>query len=168
MNKLILPQTGPTTSLSATISDAATTLPVMDTTDFTSTGVLALTLYAEPEIVTYSGKTSTSFTGVTRGTNGSTARSYAFNSPVIQAEWMPVIAEADTLATTSELAAKNATIQYQNEGVDVATKGAIQYIDFVGASVDVTSPSVNHLEVAISGGGSGLTHPEVMARTLGC
>lgn len=68
-----------------------------------------------------------------------------------------------------EVAGRNATIQYQDEGVDVSTKGAIDYVDFTGAGVTVSSPVAGVLQVTIpGGGGSGLTQPQVMARTLGC
>jgi len=112
------------------------------------------------------------------------------------------IEEIDT-----DIAGRNATIQYQDEGVDVSTKGAIQYINFTGTGVAVTSPSAGTLVVTVSTGaeafidlsdvpasyageggravavnlgetglefvdfpssGSGLTQPQVMARSLGC
>mgnify|MGYP003419648265 CR=1 FL=1 len=67
-----------------------------------------------------------------------------------------------------EIAERNATIQYQDEGVDVGTKGGIQYINFTGSGVALDEPSAGVLEVIVSGGGSGLSQPQVMARTLGC
>jgi len=73
-----------------------------------------------------------------------------------------VVADMD-----AEIAARNNTIQYMENGVDVGTKGEIQYVDFTG-SVTVTNPSAGLLEVNVTGGGSGLTQPQVMARTLGC
>ena len=48
--------------LTANISDSATTIPVNDTTYFPLVG----TLYIDNELINYSGKTSTSFTGCTR------------------------------------------------------------------------------------------------------
>ena len=155
MNRLITPELGPTTTTASKLTAVATTIPVDSTTGFDSAGTIAISLVEGglAEIVTYSGVTATSFTGCTRGTNSTVAAAYPFASYVAQVQWMPVIDEADTIATTTELADKNATIQYQNEGVDVSTKGAIQYINFVGSAVDVTAPSAGHLEVAVTGGG---------------
>lgn len=60
----------PKTLLSSTLSDSATTINCVSTSAFPSSGVLVLTApgnTAQPiEYVSYSGKTATSFTGVTR------------------------------------------------------------------------------------------------------
>jgi hypothetical protein len=56
------------------LNASSTTINVTDTTGFPSTG----TLLIDGEIITYSGKTSTSFTGCTRGANGSTAAIHAY------------------------------------------------------------------------------------------
>ena len=48
---------------------SSTTINATDTSQFPATG----TILIEAELITYSGKTSTSFTGCVRGTNGSTA-----------------------------------------------------------------------------------------------
>ena len=155
MNQLVTPADAVTTPLTTRITAASTTI-IADTTGFDSAGVLQLRATdIVTEVVTYSGVTSNSFTGVTRGAYGTTAKPFAVGANIAQASWMPVIAEAATLATTTDVAGRNATIQYQNEGVDISTKGAIQYIDFVGAAVDVTTPAAGYLEVAITGGGSG-------------
>lgn len=69
----------------------------------------------------------------------------------------------------SDIAERNAKIQYRDDGVDIGAKGGIEYIDFTGAGVTVTNPSAGLLQIDVtSGGGSGLTQPQVMARTLGC
>lgn len=65
------------TTLSTTVNAAATTFSVGSTTGFLNHGVL----YIESEIVYYSGKTGSAFTGITRGTGGSTAASH--NSGVL-------------------------------------------------------------------------------------
>lgn len=76
--------------------------------------------------------------------------------------------ESDVEQLDGAVATRNYTIQYQDDGVDVSTKGGIQYINFTGSGVTVTNPSAGLLDVDVSGGGSGLTQPQVMARTLGC
>lgn len=71
------------TALSAAVSDSATTLNVPDTTGFETRGVLALgTGNADTEHVTYTGKTATTFTGVTRAFGG-TARAHAAGALVV-------------------------------------------------------------------------------------
>ena len=56
-----------------TFSDAATTLNVSGTAGMSSSG----TLLIENEVVTYTGKTGTSFTGLTRGTSNTIATSHS-------------------------------------------------------------------------------------------
>lgn len=109
------------TQLSENISDASTIIIVADASDFASSGV-AMISQSSREIVTYTGKTSRTLTGVTRGTNGTTARDWLTGATVSQVDWTPIIAEADTVATTADIAER---------------------------------------------GGSGVTHPHILARTLG-
>ena len=70
LNTLALPQGSffqdGVTTLSAGINNSATTIPVVSTTGFQSTGVILI----EAEFITYTGKTTTSFTGCTRGQYG--------------------------------------------------------------------------------------------------
>jgi|TARA_R110002073_G_scaffold2527_1_gene16597 hypothetical protein len=61
------------TTLDGTLTDSATTITVASTTGFDSTG----TLFILGEQATYTGTTSTSFTGCTRGANGTTAAAHA-------------------------------------------------------------------------------------------
>ena len=60
------------TTLTATAGAADTTLTVASTTGFESRGILV----CESEVITYTGKTSTTFTGCTRGAGGSTAAAH--------------------------------------------------------------------------------------------
>lgn len=76
LNTLALPQgaffqDGVTTT-TATISNSVTTIPVVSTANFISPG----TILIESELISYTGKTSTSFTGCTRGVFGSSAASH--------------------------------------------------------------------------------------------
>ena len=57
------------------LNSASTTINVADTTGFTTTG----TILIDSEVITYSGKTSTSFTGCTRGTSQSLAANHALD-----------------------------------------------------------------------------------------
>jgi len=76
LNTLALPQgaffqDGVTTT-TATISNSVTTIPVADTSKFLSPGAIII----ESEIIKYTGKTATSFTGCTRGQYGSSAAAH--------------------------------------------------------------------------------------------
>lgn len=57
------------TNLTGTHNSTVTTITVASTTDFTSSGTIRI----DNEDITYTGKTATTFTGCTRGANGTTA-----------------------------------------------------------------------------------------------
>ncbi len=65
----------------------------------------------------------------------------------------------------ADIAQRNYTIEYQDEGVPVAAKGGIQYINFVGAGVTATEWAAGELEVNIPGGGGGGTVTDVSVTT---
>ena len=69
-----------TTNLDGSLNDSATTITVNSTTGFDSTG----TLYIGNEQVTYTGTSSTTFTGCTRGANSTTAASHSDDVVVAQ------------------------------------------------------------------------------------
>ena len=66
-------------------TDAVTTLTVDNTGGFASSG----TLYAGSEIITYTGKTATTFTGATRGASSSTEAAYIKNI-IISTGWTKI------------------------------------------------------------------------------
>ena len=66
--------------LNGSLNDSATTITVDSTTGFSSTG----TIYIESEQVTYTGTSSTTFTGCTRGANSTTAASHSDDVRVAQ------------------------------------------------------------------------------------
>ena len=76
LNTLALPQGAffqdGVTTLTSNINNAVTTIPVASTTDFQNTGAILL----GSEIITYAGRTATSFTGCTRGQYSSSAASH--------------------------------------------------------------------------------------------
>tara|TARA_R100001594_G_scaffold99091_2_gene133640 strand:+ start:14163 stop:15101 length:939 start_codon:yes stop_codon:yes gene_type:complete len=69
-----------TNNLNGSLNDSATTITVDSTTGFDSSG----TLYIENEQVTYTGTSSTTFTGCTRGANSTTAASHSDDVTVAQ------------------------------------------------------------------------------------
>ncbi len=70
--------TGRTTTLSAAIDNAVTTIPVASTAGFPPSG----TIIIEAEQLAYTGTNVTSFVGCTRGINGTTAAAHASTTPV--------------------------------------------------------------------------------------
>ena len=71
-----------TTTLSTSHTDSVTTITVVSTTGFDSAG----TLFIGNEQVTYTGTTSTTFTGATRGANSTTASAHDSGVSVAQFE----------------------------------------------------------------------------------
>ena len=71
-----------TTTTSTTHTDSVTTITVASTTGFDSSG----TIFIANEQITYTGTTSTTFTGCTRGANDTTAASIASGVQVAQFE----------------------------------------------------------------------------------
>jgi parallel beta-helix repeat protein len=80
------------TQLTSTISNAQTTIPVGSTTDFLPT---ANVLRIQNEILECAGKTSNSFTGCTRGAQGSTAAIHAGASFVENHNAVPILYEVE-------------------------------------------------------------------------
>lgn len=82
------------TLLSAVLSDVAVTATVYDTTGFPASG----TLLVEGEEITYTGTTATTFTGLVRGTNGTTAAAHAIDVEVHQKSNLVVSAPVQAIA----------------------------------------------------------------------
>ena len=69
-----------TTTLSSGITDSDTTIPVSSASSFDSSG----TIIIGSETITYTGTSSTSFTGATRGAQSTTAASHSTGTTVAQ------------------------------------------------------------------------------------
>lgn len=69
---------GIATTLNGALNNSDTTINVVDTTGFPTAGYAVI----ETEIITYTGKTSSTLTGVTRGVDGSAAASHSSGSAV--------------------------------------------------------------------------------------
>jgi len=86
LNTLALPQGAffqdGVTTLSAGISNSATTIPVVSTANFQNTGAIII----GSEVIAYTGRTATSFTGCTRGQYGSSASSHLSGAYVGEAQ----------------------------------------------------------------------------------
>jgi len=68
------------TSLSAAITNSATTIPVDSTTGFAPRGRIAI----DSELIGYTGTTATSFTGAKRGMDATTAAAHSLDASVTQ------------------------------------------------------------------------------------
>ena len=66
----------PLSQLNGAISNSATTVVVDSTSGFPAAGTIAI----DSELITYSGKTGTDFTGCVRGASGTTAAAHADNA----------------------------------------------------------------------------------------
>jgi hypothetical protein len=69
------------------LNPTSTTINVVSTSGFSATGILLI----DSEVITYSGKTSTSFTGCVRGTNGSLATNHALDPVAPAATPAPIV-----------------------------------------------------------------------------
>jgi len=86
-----------TNQLNGAINNSVTTVTVDSTTGFPATG----TINIDSELITYTGKTGTDFTGCVRGANGSTAASHLDNAIVTDASsWVGWGLESNTTTTT--------------------------------------------------------------------
>jgi prepilin-type N-terminal cleavage/methylation domain-containing protein len=70
-----------TTDLAASIDDATDVITVDSTDDFPASGIIQI----EDELIRYTGKKATQFTGCQRGFTSTTAASHANNTPVADA-----------------------------------------------------------------------------------
>jgi hypothetical protein len=77
------------TTLSANINNSVTTIPVVSTTNFPTVGQIRIAA----EVITYTGITSTSFTGCTRGARGSANAAHSSGVAVTKIQ-SPVAATA--------------------------------------------------------------------------
>jgi hypothetical protein len=74
------------TTLNGAITNSATTITVASTASFpTLTGGAIGTLLIDTELITYTGQTGTTFTGCTRGTNGTIATAHSNGATVTNA-----------------------------------------------------------------------------------
>lgn len=94
INILVNPNTSGTAILEAILSsginESATTIPVLSTTGFPDAGRIRI----GNEFITYTGLTATTFTGATRGADGSTAATHASGA---------IVTEANTVATITNV-----------------------------------------------------------------
>jgi hypothetical protein len=116
------------TTLTAAVSNSDTTLAVASTTEFPDSGALSI----EGEVIFYTGTTSNSFTGCTRGQDGTSAAAHG-NGATVQG--LIVAAHHNTLAS--------AIVQTQTKlgtGASTPSSGAVLRGTGTGASAWGTLP----------------------------
>lgn len=86
-------------TLNGGINNSVTTITVASTSTFSTTGAILI----DSEYITYSGKTSTDFTGCVRGANGTTAASHLNGALVVQSTTFPGWGVAYPNGVTTEL-----------------------------------------------------------------
>src|SRR5215218_2485284 len=109
------------TTLDGAISNAVTTMTVADTTGFAPTGQLLV----ETEVIGYTGRTATTFTGLTRGLGATSAAAHANGTAVSQAPAIAsIVVEEDGGGGVLRIAAASAgswgnnlraTVEYVND-----------------------------------------------------
>lgn len=111
-----------TTELTGNISNSVTTIPVTSTTGFSTAGAI----FIGAEVITYTGKTATSFTGCTRGAAGSQAAAHSTGASVAGAQ----VAAANTatllqLNTTS--LSNGVTLNTSTQEISLAVGGTYNF-----------------------------------------
>lgn len=113
------------TQLNGAINASVTTLTVDDTTAFPTSG----NLVCGTEEMSYTGKTPTTFTGVTRGVNGTTAATHGDNSPIFVASYAGLVRDASDgafkLFTNLNTLAPTATVNFGSATLANLSVGAI-------------------------------------------
>jgi trimeric autotransporter adhesin len=110
------------TTLSGSITNTDTTIPVVTTSGFSTAGAVII----GAELITYSGKTSTSFTGCTRGAAGSPNVSHASGASVNGAQ----VATANTatlLQLNTQDLSNGVTLNTTTSEITVAIAGKYNF-----------------------------------------
>ena len=110
------------TTISSEASQNDTTINVVSTTGFSTAGAL----FIEAELITYTGKTATSFTGCTRGAAGSPNKAHAVGVAVNGAQ----VATANTstlLQLNTTTASNGVTLNTSTSQISVAVGGTYNF-----------------------------------------
>jgi hypothetical protein len=105
------------TTLSAALTTVATTINVTSATAFAATG----SIWIGTELITYTGKTATSFTGCTRATIGTTVFSYPNGMPVAENVTSVVLTSATGFTATGSVLIDAEIITYTGISTNTLT-----------------------------------------------
>lgn len=131
-------------TLNGGINNSVTTITVVSTTAFTSTGAI----WINGEYITYSGKTATDFTGCVRGADGTTAASHSNGDLVSQATAFPGWGESYSTPTGPEVQLRLWSQSNFGEDLLFNPRGGAIYIWQPGAGA---SPALTTRGVVVSG-----------------
>lgn len=129
-----------TTTLTDNISNSATTIPVASTTGFSTTGAIVI----GAELITYTGKTATSFTGCTRGAASSQPAAHSSGLSVAGAQ----VAAANTttiLQFNTTALSNGVTLDTGTQEISVAIAGVYNF----AFSAQLNNSSTGQSKVAI-------------------
>lgn len=140
---------GGQSTLGAALGIADTTMTVASTTGFPSSG----TLLVDSEQITYTGLTSTTFTGLTRGANGSTAAAHLNFAAVTQVINIPANGSASVTFRSEFQYGASSTYNQDLPGSTIAFVTS----SFPGVTATNTAPTYS--PVAQSGSGVGTITP---------
>jgi hypothetical protein len=113
------------TTLSGNINNSVTTIPVVSTTGFPAVGQLRIA----SEVITYTGITTTTFTGCTRGARGSANAAHSSGVAVTKIQ-SPLAATATPMYINTTDYANNVSVV--NETKITATKAGIYNLQWSG------------------------------------
>lgn len=112
-------QNGNTTLTSGITNTSTTPIPVTSTAEFESSGFLII----EQEIIQYTGKTTTTFTGITRGVKSTTNVAHSSGVAVSEAAGVsagssaPAILDAISLSSKITCTAPDSKVYFTNDGI---------------------------------------------------
>lgn len=128
------------TTLTANIGNGTTTpIPVVSTAGFLPAGGLIV----ENEIIQYTGKTSTTFTGITRGANGTSSSAHVSGLPISEAQVVSSPAVPLAIALTSTATANGVSIDPLNVSRVVFATPAYYNIQFSAQLLNYTTSEDN-------------------------
>lgn len=145
---------GALTALTTSMALADTTAVVSSTSGFPSTG----TILIDQEQITYSGLTGTSFTGLVRGANGTSAAPHANAASVSQAITIPAQSGGNPGVLVTVFASEftySASSTYNTD----ASGSSIALVTANFPGVTVTNPQTTYGAVAQAGPGVGTVTP---------
>lgn len=129
-----------TTTLTSDISNSDATIPVASTTGFSSAGAI----FIGAELITYTGKTATSFTGCTRGAANSQPAAHTSGASVAGAQ----VAAANTttlLQLNTTTLSNGVTLDTSTQEISVAIAGVYNF----AFSVQLNNSSTGQSKVAV-------------------
>ena len=132
----------PATYLTSSLQAAATTANVESTSAFASSG----DLYIGREVIGYSGKTSTTFTGLTRGKYGTRDKLHAVLSEMVRPQ---VYSNVSGIVTLPSLKGRRVTLwllRFASASSTTAVDPALLFDGRVGAGATLEGPAI-HLPV---------------------